>query len=150
MDAQEDLFRRDQQVGEFYFFDHTAELGLGVTGATLAEVFALAAQGLFSVMMDIDTVEERQALVIDVTSPDVEALLVQWLNELLYHSEVEGVLLKRFDVQEVSQTHIRAQCYGEPINSQRHLLLSGVKAATYHMVQVGRNSEFYARVILDI
>ena len=137
-------------MGEFYFFDHTADLGLGITGASLAEVFELAAQGLFSVMVDIDTVEERQAMDIDVTSSDVEALLVQWLNELLYHSEVEDMLLKRFDVLELSQTHIRAQCYGEVIDRQRHNLLSGVKAATYHMVQVRKNSQFYARVILDI
>ena len=83
----------------------------------------------------------------------MEALLVAWLNELVYLFDVEGMVFKSFQIQEMDDTHLKALCYGEQLDTERHRLGIGPKAATYHMLEVRKEPEaegWRARVILDI
>ena len=135
---------------QFRFLDHTAEIGIVATGDTLSEAFVAAAEGLFSLMVDLSTVQERLTVDVEVSSTDGEALLVDWLNELLFQSEVQGLLFRRFQVEEIGDTRLRARCHGEPIDPERHALHGGVKAATYHMLEVAQGNGYRAQVILDV
>ena len=137
-------------MGSFRFIDHTADVGILAQGETLAETFVQAALGLFSSMIDLNQVKELRRRQVDVTAPNVESLLVAWLTELIYIFDVDGLALNRFDVQEMTPTRIKALCWGEELDEARHRIGPGVKAATYHGLEVKKNGEWRAQVFLDI
>jgi SHS2 domain-containing protein len=135
----------------FETFDHTADIGVVARGATLPEAFANAARAMFSLMVDLDRVEEHEERRVEVQADDQEGLLVAWLAELLYLSEVDNVVFSRFDVDEISDTHLVARAFGEPLDLERHNPKLMIKAVTRHMLQVAQqDGMFQVRVILDI
>jgi SHS2 domain-containing protein len=135
----------------YRIFDHTADVGLEAEGATLAEAFANAATGMYSIMVHLDRVSERVQRPVEVEAKDAEGLLTAWLLELLFITEVEGLVFRRFDVQEASPRHLAAVAHGEPLNPERHPKGAVVKAVTRHGLEVGPvDGGYRIRVILDI
>ena len=140
----------------YTLLDHTADMGIAATGEDIAAAFANAAQGMFAWMVDLDTVEEREEHSVEATGRDVEALLVEFLNELLFLFETRGLLFKRLRVgetvapEEGSAHRLVAVGFGERLDPQRHQLRGSIKSATYHMLQVQeRPAECRVQVILD-
>jgi SHS2 domain-containing protein len=133
----------------FELIDHTADIGLNAYGNNLPEAFANAAYGMFSIMADLDKVREVENRRVEVNADDVESLLFEWLNSLLYYFDVESLLFKKFDIVEFADTKLVAECRGEIYDSSRHKIKTGVKSATYHTLEVDRQ-ENRVRVILDI
>jgi len=133
----------------FEVVDHTADIGIAAYGADLKEAFANAAYALFSLMVDLNGVGDASCHEVEVTAEDRAELLVAWLNELIYLFEVENVLFKRFEIGELNETRLRASCYGEKIDLERHKIKVGVKAATYHMLKVEEGDGFRVQVLFD-
>ena len=133
----------------FQFIEHTADVGLIAYGKTLAEAFANAAYGLFSIIAELKTVKEIESRQLELNEEDLEALLFEWLNRLIYLFDVEMLLLKRFDIRDFDGRGPKAICYGEKYDPSRHQLKTGVKAATYHMLKVDREKN-QVQVIFDV
>ena len=134
----------------FELIEHTADVGIMAYGADVKEAFVNAARGMFSLIVepgDIQNVEYRD---IEVTAPDEESLLVTWLNELIYLFDAETMLFSRFDIIELGTDRLKARVYGEPADEARHTLKTGIKAATYHMVEVVRDNGVRVKVLFDI
>jgi len=135
----------------YRILDHTADVGLEAEGATLAEAFANAATGMYSIMVYLDRVSERVQRPVEVEAEDAQGLLTAWLLELLFITEVEGLVFRRFDVQEASPRHLAAVAHGEPLDPERHPKGAVVKAVTRHRLEVGPvHGGYRVRVILDI
>ena len=135
----------------FEFFDHTADVGMIARGATLGEAFANAAKGMFALMVDLERVAEGEERRVEVTADDAEGLLVNWLAELLYISEVDGLVFRRFDVEEASETRLAARAFGEALDLERHNPQLMIKAVTRHMLEVTHeDAGWRVRVVLDI
>jgi len=138
-------------VKRFDIIEHTADVGIVAYGLDLKEAFANAAYAMFTLIADLGGVREGICHQIEVEAEDEESLLVSWLNELLYLFDVEGIIFKRFEVIELSETGLKAEGYGEQIDKARHSLRAGVKAATYHMLRIGKDDKHYrAQVIFDV
>ncbi len=143
----------------FEITEHTADVGVAATGDTFAEALAWLARGMFSVIAALEGVETRESIEVSVSSIDREALVIDWLNELLYRYDGEGWLLKEFDVV-VSEDgrSLTARCKGEHVAPERHELLGDIKAATYHGLEVSHNpvmsqpdlGEWRISVVLDV
>ena len=134
----------------FEIIDHTADVGIAAYGSDLREAFANMAYGMFSLIADLDGVGEEFCREIDLQAPDQEALLVDWLNELLYIFDVDHVILSRFEITDLNQSRLRARVFGEQINASRHQLKGAVKAATYHSLKIEKGNNFRVQVILDV
>ncbi len=132
----------------FRLIEHTADIGLTASGRTLAEAFANAAYGMFSIIAELGRVRENESRRVELNSPDIETLLFDWLNSLLYYFDIEGLIFKRFDVT-LKDNSLDATCYGEKYDPARHRLKLGVKSATYHMLEVDR-ARNRVRVIFDV
>ncbi len=140
---------RDMQP--FETFEHTADIGLAARGRTLAELFENAAAGLVDLMVDPAGLRDETRLEVTLSAQDREALLIAWLNEILYLLDVHGFLPRRCRVVQVSETDLAAELWGERVDRERHALRRLVKAATYHGLRVGKtDGEWEARVILDL
>ena len=135
---------------DFEIIDHTADVGIRAYGADISQAFANAARALFSLITELDNVTEALHRDIEVTAPDQESLLVEWLNELIYLFDAEQILFKRFDITRLNQTHLKARNYGEKVDKSKHKLKIGVKAATYHMLKVDRGDGCQLQVLFDI
>jgi len=136
---------------DFEIVDHTADVGIIAYGVNINQAYANAARALFSLITEIDDVNEVLYRDIELTAPDQESLLVEWLNELIYLFDTEHILFKRFDITELNSTRLKARSYGERVDSSKHKLKTGVKAATYHMLKINKDSSGYqVQVIFDI
>jgi SHS2 domain-containing protein len=135
---------------DFEILNHTADVGIIAYGADLSQAFANAARGLFSLITDLDGVEEVLHRDAELTATDEESLLVEWLNELIYQFDTEGIIFKRFDIIRLDSTRLKARSYGEKVNKSKHKLKIGVKAATYHMLKVDKGDGCRVQVLFDI
>lgn len=133
----------------FQLIEHTADTGLIAYGNSLAEAFANAGYGLFSITTEINRVRVAESRLVTVSTDDIESLLFQWLNTLIYTFDVEHFLVKRFDIIEFTEHNLKANCWGERYDSSRHRLKAGVKSATYHMLKVDREQN-QVQVIFDV
>ena len=135
---------------EFEILNHTADVAIIAYGADIKEAFANAAKAMFSLITELDDVEEVLHRDIELSAPDRESLLVAWLNELIYLFDAEQILFKRFDIAWLNQAHLRARGYGQQVDSSRHKLKIGVKAATYHMLEIDESNGARVQVLFDI
>jgi len=133
----------------FQLIEHTADIGLIAYGNTLAEAFANAAYGMFSIIAGLDAVRETESRSLELSEADPEALLFEWLNCLIYFFDVDMLLFSRFDIIEFDGCRLKAVCYGEKYDPSRHQLKTGVKSATYHMLRVDKEKN-QVRVIFDV
>ncbi len=135
----------------FEYLPHTADVGIKGYGRTLKEAFENTAVGMFSIITDLARVEERLSVDVSAEAQDREGLLVAWLNELLYRFEVDYTLFRRFEITEWDEEkQLKAKAFGEPVDPDKHEIQASIKAATYHMVQVIKNSAWSTQVIFDV
>ena len=135
---------------EFEILNHTADVVIIAYGSNINEAFANAAKGMFSLITELEDVEETEYRDMELTAPDQESLLVEWLNELIYLFDVENMLFKRFDIIQLSNTHLKARSYGHKVDSSKHKLKMGVKAVTYHMLKIDKSDGSRVQVLFDI
>jgi len=134
----------------FEIIDHTADVGIVAYGADMSQAFANAARALFSLITELDDVTEVVYQDVELTAPDEEGLLVEWLNELIYLFDTENIIFKRFDIIKLNNNQFKARSYGEKVDKAKHKLKTGVKAATYHMLKVDRGDVCQVQVLFDI
>ncbi|MFT3879925.1 MAG: archease [Gemmatales bacterium] len=133
-------------------FEHTADLGLRIRSGTLVDLFTEAGTALFELMVenisDVQPVVQRQ---IRIVQAEIELLFFDWLNELLYLSDSEQLVLCRFAVG-ISHNLLEATVWGEPRDESRHQLDHEVKAITYHQLKLLQepDGQWLAEAILDI
>lgn len=132
-------------------FEHQADVGLEIEAQSGPELFAEAGAALFSLLCDPETIVERGRFELSGAADNVEQLLVDWLNDLLFLFEGTGVVCRRFAFPVWSPTGYRAEAFGEAADPERHAVRGAVKAATYHQLSVtAGETGWVARVILDV
>lgn len=136
------------------FLDHGADAALEVTASSLPELFREAMWGLTDTMTRLDRVARKVAVRVEIEAPDAECLLVDWLNELIYRFESEGLVFSEAQL-EIGSTaagwRLAARVEGEPFDSVRHELKTLVKSATFHQLRLaGDANGWSARVVLDL
>ncbi len=135
----------------FRTFEHTADIGLEAWGPTFAAALASVGRGLQALIVTGGRVREVERRVFDVRAQDAGALVVAWLNELLFTLDVHGRVFARFEVETKGGGDLHAVGYGEVLDPARHQLGTAVKAATYHELSVDeQDGQTLIRVILDL
>jgi SHS2 domain-containing protein len=139
---------------EFEIIDHTADIGIVAYGKTKREVFINAAKGMFEIIAGENRdLKENFYAKIKLEAKSLEDLLIAWLNELLYISEVKLVILNKFKIKELSDGQIKAEVGGTKINHLSIRIKREVKAVTYHRLEIKKDEEsglWRAQVIFDI
>src|SRR3990172_6864475 len=104
----------------YRILEHTADVGIEAWGESAPEAFAAAAEAMYSLVARRRRVRERVEREVAVEGRDAGGLLGNWLLELLYITEVEGLVFRRFQVHELSPTGLRGTAFGEPLDAERH------------------------------
>jgi|SRR5581483_4884306 len=135
----------------FELLDHPADIGFRTRAATLAQLFANCGEALVAIILDPAGIQETQNVPISATGSDLESLLVNWLNEVLYYVDGRRLAFSRFDVSHVDDTSIACTAAGEPRDRERHPSRVTVKAVTYHQLRVEHTAGgWVAEVYVDI
>jgi protein archease len=128
-----------------------SELAVKVVGNSQAELFANSALALFDVMTDVEKIEIRERLPLEVEGADRDDLLVNWMRELLYLYQGSGYMLKEFIIREVKDTVLKAEVCGEKIDPDRHEIRKEINAVAYHQSRMQKTGEQWtAQLIFDI
>ena len=115
--------------------EHTADVMVRCTGATLEECFCNAAYALSDQMIDASTVDEKLSFDIDVSGDDDEDRLFSYLSEVLFIIDSESVALGRVTVR-FAGDRVIGKAYGEPLDLKKHRPKTEIKAVTYHMMRI--------------
>jgi SHS2 domain-containing protein len=138
----------------FSFFSHTGDIGLTLSGRSLDQLFADAAVALTDTITDHGLVAARQSVQVALRSRAVDLLLVDWLNDLVFRFDTEGLLVAHARVAveaEGGEWSVHGAVEGERLDPARHPVKVVVKAATYHALEVGRSGDgWHATVVLDV
>jgi SHS2 domain-containing protein len=128
--------------------EHTADVGIRAYGRTLDELFANAAEGMFSLIADLSKVRPVGEAEVRLTAEDIPTLLLRWLTELLYVHETDRLLFSSCEAK-VTGTSLVGRARGEAIDKSRHELKLAIKAVTRHRLTVDP-AKGVAEVIFDI
>ena len=129
----------------YSWIDHTAELELHIEADSAEAVFRDAFAALVELLDDEQTGPPARHDVA-LEERDLAALLVQWLEELVFLAESDGFVAESVKALTFCEGGLQATVEGRR-GSVRHL----VKAVTYHGLSLERtNSTWHARVVLDV
>jgi SHS2 domain-containing protein len=144
-----------QMKKRFEFLEHTADLYIAAYGSSLEEAFENAAYATFEGMTNVEQVQPLREDTVEVEGYDEQALLYNWLEALLVKFDVIGNLYSRFKVEGIEKTaqgfKLKAHIWGEPFNPKKHVSKVGVKAITYHQMEIIKQPNLVTvKFILDI
>ncbi|MCW3981599.1 MAG: archease [Candidatus Bathyarchaeota archaeon] len=140
----------------FEFLEHTADVFIVAYGRKLEEAFENAALATFEVMTDTSKVAPRQEETLKVEGHDEKALLYNWLENLIVKFEIKEILYSKFHVHRIQKTNqnnyrLEATIGGEKFSPERHTQKVGIKAVTYHLMEIKRRANrVRVQFILDI
>jgi SHS2 domain-containing protein len=143
-----------EKIG-YKFLEHMADAYIAAYGRTLAEAFENAAIAMFDVMTEVEKIHPKLRDEVKVEAEDEQALLYSWLEALLIKFETEETLYSKFKILSLDHTpagfELRAEIWGEKYNPERHTQKVGVKAVTYHRMEIIREpNKVTLKFILDI
>ncbi|MEA2248512.1 MAG: protein archease [Solirubrobacteraceae bacterium] len=129
------------------WIEHTAELQLELHAASEAGIFTEAVRALRELLDDDIPVDGARAQrSVEAEATDRGALLAEWLAELVFLAETDGLVpddVRNLVVGDDSVTAVVHGRLGEP----RHL----VKAVTYHDLELRRDRDGWrGNVVLDV
>ena len=134
----------------YTIIDHTADIGVEASGKNLEETFENLALGMFAIITDESVIEnEIKKEILLPRDSDTEQLVIDWLSELLYLSDISGLVFGKFQVELSDQ--LKAQVWGEPYSRDKHGYGAEIKAVTYHLLSVKNNKKGVTiRVLFDV
>ncbi len=132
-----------------------ADVAFEAWGKTIEELFESSGFALTNAMIkDLGRIEQKVVKAFEVEASDVEMLLFNFLQELIFYKDAERLLFNRFDLdieQKDGKWHLGVKAYGEEIDREKHELLADAKAIALHNFKVEETAEGWgAMVIVDV
>ncbi len=139
----------------YKFLEHTADAYVAAYGKSLAKAFENAAVAMFDVMTEVEKINPSAEDHVEALGHDEQELLYDWLEALLVKSETKGTLYSKFEISELNQNldgvYLKAKIWGEKFDAKRHLQKVGIKAVTYHRMEIVKMpGKVTLKFILDI
>jgi SHS2 domain-containing protein len=136
---------------KFEFFDHTADLGAHIHGATREELFQNAAAALYHAIGEFQLKPARSTQYIKLKSNSMEELLVEFTGELLFRFDAHRLMFDQIEIQELSPHYLAAKLSGAEVDLARSQPNYEIKAVTYHQTKIEpHNSGWRATLIFDV
>ena len=129
----------------FEEISHTADVKIRARAQTLDALFTEAFRALMQVVYgrdrNVGTIKEIQ-----IESDNIESLLCDFLSEVLFIADVEGLVFSQADIK-IEGLHLTAILKGEPFDPLRHSSGTEVKGISYSGLVIQKDANGY---MLDI
>jgi len=129
----------------FEEISHTADVKIRARASTLDALFTDAFLALMQVVYGTDR-NDGIIKEIRIESDNIESLLCDFLSEVLFIAEVEGLVFSRAEII-IDHMHLAAVLYGESFDPLRHSSGTEVKGISYSGLVIRKDTNGY---MLDI
>jgi SHS2 domain-containing protein len=135
--------------------DHTADVGFEIRASSVEALFDEARLALLMTVFEEPPEEGKDEDSVRLSAPDLETLLVRWINELVFLIQGDGFVPVRADarIQETDEGgfSLEARLAGAPLELEVYGWQGEIKSATFHGLDVTKEGEDWrAQVILDV
>jgi SHS2 domain-containing protein len=136
----------------YKLLEHATDAFIEVTASNLKEAFIQAGNSVVETTIDRSTVKENEKKKISVIGKEIQYLLFDWLEEVIYQLITEGFAIHRFelDIKKNKEYKLEATAFGEPIDLQKHHFKVEIKAPTFHLMEISEGKEVKMRFLLDL
>jgi len=137
-------------------FEHEADIGVRGFGADPAQAFEQAALAMMAVIADLRAVRAERAVAVACTAPNLELLLADWLNALVYEMATRNMLFAQIRVRITPDSEegwrLDGEARGETVSREHHHPAVEVKGATYTQLAVNQTGagEWIAQCVVDV
>jgi SHS2 domain-containing protein len=133
----------------FEELSHTADVRIRIRASDLNHLFSDAFLALMQTVFGRDRRGE-QVKKLRIESEDRESLLLDFLSEVLFICEVEGLVFSHAEVT-ISGTALTAVMEGEPFDRTRHSGGTEVKGISYSGLTIVQDTNGYmADILFDV
>ena len=134
---------------KFSLIEHTADIGIKIQGNNLEELFESGFYGVLSIVAKRRP-PESESKVVELTAPDKESMLVDFLNEILYLVNIENWLPAKIVELNIDENNLKSVISGKKFSST-DIIKTEIKAATYHNINIKKNVDIWeTNVIFDL
>lgn len=135
----------------FEILDHPADVGFRARGSTLEELFGNCGLALISIILDPSCVDSDGSWELTADGTDLDSLLVNWLNEVLFYVDTRRLVFSSFSIQLADRFQLSCHATGEERTTEKHPVRVSVKAVTYHQLRITTSGEqWIAEVFVDV
>lgn len=136
---------------KYEILDISGDIGLKAYGSSLSDSFVNAAIGMYSLITDLDKIQCKEQITLNIESESIESLLVNYLNELIFHFDAYGFIGRKIVITEFTDNKLNAKVLGDYFDSDKHSRGLLIKAATYHNLKIYEVGDLFTiEVIFDI
>ena len=142
---------RGAQTLKATYFPHDADVGICGIGPSLEKAFEQAALAITGIITDPTNINLAESITIECAAPNIELLLVDWLNALIFEMATRGMIFGDFSV-DIDGCRLHGIARGEPISVERHNPAVEIKGATLTelCVREDRPGEWRAQCVVDV
>lgn len=136
----------------FQLLEHTSDVGILARGRSQAEALIEASKGLVSIIANSEEFRPLEERYFKAPGPDEAAQVVNWLNEILFFFDTDGLVFVEFLIDSWTTSEITGRARGERFDIDRHEFRTAVKAATYHQFESRSTTDggWEFRVFVDV
>jgi SHS2 domain-containing protein len=140
----------------FIYEDHTADVQARCWGKSLEEAFNQTAYSLMATITpNLKKISTKVEKKIRIEAEDKEALLFDFLSELLYIFDVEELVFNNIKVQIIKESEelyvLNALLRGEKFDVYKHEIGVEVKAITYSFMEIAESkNKVEISIVFDI
>lgn len=133
----------------------TADIGLDFSGDTLEESFQAAAEGMFAIIFGPgEEIAASSQYTVNLRTTSREQLLIDWLSELIYRFDAEGLVPLAYDLM-ITETDrewsLKATVGCREYNRSRDKAEHEIKAVTYYKTEIKEEAgRFCGHVVFDL
>jgi SHS2 domain-containing protein len=135
---------------KYQILPHTADVRLKVFGKTKEELFKNAVSGMAQILKKTPPkADQPLAEKISVKSPDINSLLVDFLSEVLYQSQVNHAVYRDVKFSKFAETELVAEISGFKVDE----FDEEIKAVTYHELEIKKSPAggiFETIIVFDV
>jgi len=138
-------------MAKWEHFSHGADIGVRGFGESVEQAFEQAALALSAIVADISTIAPSESVEVHCDAPDLELLLMSWLNAIIYEMAARRMVFSEFRVV-ISELSLTAGLAGEKVDPERHQVAVEAKGATVTALRVGRDpdGQWLAQCVVDV
>ncbi len=136
---------------KYKFIDHTADLGIEITGSSKKELFEAGVEGMMDIICERKKLKENYYIELDIEGETDEELLFNLLKKVMDMIYLDSFLCKRCKIIDKRENKLKALCYGEKFKDEyipEDKIKKEIKAITYHNLEIKKSDNKYKTVII--
>ncbi len=139
------------ESGRYEHFPHDADIGVRGFGSSPAVAFEQAARAMSAAITELSSVRREKTVEVTAEAEDLDLLLLDWLNALVFEMAERGMVFGDFAVT-IEAGRLKGRAMGEKISRERHAPAVEVKGATFTELAVveDRPGLWRAQCVIDV